>query len=110
MKKSAFAAIMALAFGLAVLAGAPGPASAKTVNDRLVSATKAVREMSSQNDVETMADLVKKENWEAEKGETDRKPVGNDADPVVPTRNVRETLGIIMKLTPTTIPVAGAGV
>ena len=59
MKKSAFAAIMALAFGLAVLAGAPGPASAKTVNDRLVSATKAVREMSSQNDVETMADLVK---------------------------------------------------
>jgi lipid-binding SYLF domain-containing protein len=59
MKKSSYAAILALVFGLAVLAGAPTPASAKTVNDRLVSATKVVREMASQNDVETMADLVK---------------------------------------------------
>lgn len=72
--------------------------------------TMAFRTATEGKKTPTMADLVKKENWEAEKGETDRKPVGNDADPVVPTRNVRETLGIIMKLTPTTIPVADAGV
>ncbi|BEH84561.1 hypothetical protein [Klebsiella phage phiKp_7-1] len=71
--------------------------------------TMAFRTATEGKKTPTMADLVKKENWEAEKGETDRKPVGNDADPVVPTRNVRETLGIIMKLTPTTIPVAEAG-
>jgi lipid-binding SYLF domain-containing protein len=59
MRKSAFAAFLTLAFGLAALAVYPAPASAKTVNDRLVSATKAVREMSTQKDVETMADLVK---------------------------------------------------
>ena len=59
MKKSAFAAFLLLAFGFSFLFLAPSDASAKTVNDRLVSATRAVREMSSQKDVETMADLVK---------------------------------------------------
>lgn len=60
MKKSAFAALLALAFGAAALAFGPAPASAKTVSERLSSSTKVVREMSSQDDVETMANLVKK--------------------------------------------------
>ncbi|MFA0889788.1 MAG: lipid-binding SYLF domain-containing protein [Synergistales bacterium] len=59
MRKSAFAAFLTLAVALAALIAPPAPAFAKTVNDRLVSATKAVREMSTQKDVETMADLVK---------------------------------------------------
>ncbi len=59
MKKLTLTVMTCFAFILAALASTSAPASAKTTTDRLVSATKAVREMSTQGDVETMADLVK---------------------------------------------------
>lgn len=71
--------------------------------------TLAFRQATEGKKTPTLKDLVKKENWEIETGETDRKPVGNTDEPVAPTRNVRETLGIIMKLTPTVVPAPAGG-
>lgn len=60
MKKNPCRILAVLGLALAVSLTASAVASARTVNDRLVSATKVVREMTAQNDAETMADLVRK--------------------------------------------------
>lgn len=72
--------------------------------------TTAFRESVEGKKTATMADLVEANNWQAEVGETDRAPVGQDqAGQKAPTRNVREGMGVIMKLTPTQVAAASGG-
>lgn len=60
MTKFIFASILATTFILSAMVAIPSPSFAMTPNERIDSATNAVRETSTENDVSTMADLVKK--------------------------------------------------
>lgn len=68
--------------------------------------TAAFRQATEGVKTPTLDDLRTVDNWELEKGETDRKPSGNKADPKAPSRNVRETAGVIMRLTPSQVSAA----
>ena len=51
----------------------------------------------------TLAQLRDKTNWELDKGQVDQKPVNNKGDDQkAPTRGIKETAGVLLKLTATT--------
>jgi len=60
MKKTIFASVLATTFILAAMAAVPSASFAMTPSERINSAARTVREMATQEDVETMADLVKR--------------------------------------------------